>query len=126
MPAINLTDTQKSPIFIELIANDQRRLTHRLRPPGGCPVDQGDQDIGEIFRRRGRTGLIAGAAILASVAGLAVSTGVPAQASSTPPGNSIIVGSGSQTAYEIMNSFDDLFNTAQGCDGSRLLPRPRR
>lgn len=71
-----------------------------------------------FLRRRARAGLVVGVTVLAaSVASLSLAGLTPASASSNlPPGNSIIIGSGSQTAYSLMVGLDNLFNSSQGCD----------
>lgn len=66
--------------------------------------------------RRKRAGLIGGAALAASVVSLGLANVAPAGASNLPPGNTIIIGSGSQTAYALMTGIDDLFNQSQGCN----------
>jgi hypothetical protein len=54
--------------------------------------------------------------LAASVASLSLASITPAGASNLPPGNSIVIGSGSQTAYALMSGFDDLYNSSQGCN----------
>jgi ABC-type phosphate transport system substrate-binding protein len=66
--------------------------------------------------RRKRAELIGGAALAACVVSLGLTSVTAAGASNLPPGNTVIIGSGSQTAYALMTSFDDLFNQSQGCN----------
>ncbi len=67
-------------------------------------------------RRRARAGLIGGVSILASIASVTLTSLPTASASNLPPGNTVIIGSGSQTAYSLMVGLDDLFNGSQGCN----------
>ncbi|MGA8682632.1 MAG: substrate-binding domain-containing protein [Acidimicrobiales bacterium] len=67
-------------------------------------------------RRRARAGLIGGVSVLAAVACMSLTGLVTASASNLPPGNTVIIGSGSQTAYSLMTGLDDLFNSSQGCN----------
>jgi ABC-type phosphate transport system substrate-binding protein len=70
------------------------------------------------FRRRGVAGIATASGVVALSISLAAG-GTAAMASAPvtpPPGNNIIIGSGSATAYNLMVSLDDLFNSSQGCD----------
>ena len=61
-------------------------------------------------------GTIAGAAVVATVFSL------PAGAIDSPSANQIIVGTGSQTTYEMMGQLDNLFNNAPVCN--QFVPFP--
>jgi ABC-type phosphate transport system substrate-binding protein len=68
-------------------------------------------------RHRARFGLAGGVSVLAAVASVSlVGLTTASAAPNLPPGNSIVIGSGSQTAYSLMSGLDDLFNSSQGCN----------
>ena len=68
------------------------------------------------IRGRRRASLFTGAGLAAvSLASLTIANVVPAEASNLPPGNTIIIGSGSQTAYSLLVAESTLFNQFQGC-----------
>jgi hypothetical protein len=54
--------------------------------------------------------------LAASVLSLSLTSLTPAVAAASSPGNNIIIGSGSQTAYALMTGFENLFNGSQGCN----------
>jgi len=54
--------------------------------------------------------------LAASVASLSLAGITPAGASNLPPGNTVVIGSGSQTAYALVTGLDDLYNGSQGCN----------
>jgi ABC-type phosphate transport system substrate-binding protein len=56
------------------------------------------------------------------IAGLSLLAGLPAGATVVNPANNIIVGSGSQAAYNTINQLDSLFNLAPGC--AQFVPFP--
>jgi ABC-type phosphate transport system substrate-binding protein len=73
--------------------------------------------VSNLFSRHRRVGLFGGVTVLAaSVASLSLASITPAGASNLPPGNTIVIGSGSQTAYALMTGLDDLYNGSQGCN----------
>jgi len=73
--------------------------------------------VRDLLSRPRRVGIIGGTAMLAgSLASLCLANIAPAGASNLPPGNNIIIGSGSQTAYALMTGLDTLFNGSQGCN----------
>src|SRR5580704_9555454 len=72
------------------------------------------QRLMSILRRRSRHRLVAGS-ILAGAVMAAMSVTTPAWAKTTSPANHIIVGSGSSTTYNMMQSLDTLFNDSLGC-----------
>jgi ABC-type phosphate transport system substrate-binding protein len=59
--------------------------------------------------------LLAGAALAAAAAAGLMLSALPAGAAVTNPANNVIVGSGAQTSYGVMNQLNSLFNTAPGC-----------
>jgi ABC-type phosphate transport system substrate-binding protein len=73
--------------------------------------------VPNLLRRHRRAGFIGGVTVLAaSVASLSLAGIAPAGASNLPPGNTIVIGSGSQTAYELMTGLENLYNGSQGCN----------
>jgi hypothetical protein len=73
--------------------------------------------VRDVLSRPRRVGIIGGTAMLAgSLASLCLANIAPAGASNLPPGNNIIIGSGSQTAYALVTGLDTLFNGSQGCN----------
>lgn len=72
-----------------------------------------------LFTRRGAVALIASAVSVA-----AMSMALPSTAGAAPPNASLLVGSGSQTAYALMTQLGNLFNNSPGCDltASTSLP----
>jgi ABC-type phosphate transport system substrate-binding protein len=72
--------------------------------------------VPNYLRRHRRAALIGGIAVLAgSLASISLTGITAASASNLPPGNSIVIASGSQTAYALVADLSNLFNTSQGC-----------
>jgi ABC-type phosphate transport system substrate-binding protein len=57
-----------------------------------------------------------------AIAGLSLLSALPAGATDVNPANNIIIGSGSQAAYNTINQLDSLFNAAPGC--AQFVPFP--
>jgi ABC-type phosphate transport system substrate-binding protein len=75
-----------------------------------------------MFRTLFRRG-VATAGLAVGVSGMSVMA-FAGVAGATPPAASLIVGSGSQTSYALMQSLTQLFNTSPGCDLTQTTSDP--
>ena len=70
---------------------------------------------GGLMSRSGARRAVVVGGSLGGLAALALTLAVPAGATVTPAANNIMVGSGSSTTYNMMQSLDTLFDNAPGC-----------
>jgi ABC-type phosphate transport system substrate-binding protein len=66
--------------------------------------------LGRYRRKAVTVGAVIGASLIT------IGTAIPAGATTSPAGNSVVNGGGSNTTYTMMQGLSDLYNSAPGCD----------